>query len=412
MTTSTIATVLLTTLASGCSSSSPHGTPAVPTTATASRGSGATLAAPLSWRVVPGAASSGDDGLSLDSIACPSVHDCWAVGWGGSATTGLIEHCTGESWNIVPADITPTPGPGGAFLYGVACAGSSDCWAVGSQFPSFAGQALIEQYAGSGWSAVPTPTPSGPVDSQLDSVTCVSPSDCWAVGVTRKYGNGVNEGLVQGLIEHYTGGGWSIVASPVPSPGTGNRLSGVTCVSSADCWAVGSTSSDANGDSQGLVEQYSGGGWAVVTSPPPSGGTGSGLSAVACVSTIDCWAVGSTDGGTQGLVEQYAGGAWNIVTSPTLSPSVRVALSGVACTGVGSCWSAGEYSPVSTETLEYEFQALIEGYAGGSWNVSAAPALSGYSSLAGATCVGASDCWAVGGVMVSGISQVLIEHFS
>jgi hypothetical protein len=381
------------------------------TTATASRGAGTTPAAPLSWHVVSGAANSGDDGLSLDSVACPGVDDCWAVG--GPANTALIEHYTGQSWSIVPAGITsPTPGPGGVFLFGVTCADTSECWAVGSQYPSFAGQALIEQYAGSGWSAVPTPTPSGPVDSQLDSVTCVSPSDCWAVGVTSNYGNGVNQGLVQGLVEQYTGGGWSIVASPIPSPGTGNRLSSVTCVSSADCWAVGSTSSDANGDRQGLVEQYTGGGWAVVTSPPSSGGTDSGLSAVACVSTIDCWTVGSTDGGTQGLVEQYAGSAWNIGASPTLSPSVRVALSGVACTGAGNCWTAGEYSPASTDTLEYEFQGLIEQYAGGAWDVVAAPGLSGYSALAGVTCVDADDCWAVGEVTVSGLAQVLIEHFS
>lgn len=409
--------VLLAVGSSGCAPSSPHGTvSATPAgNQAAPQSAGTSPNAPLSWHVVSGAANSGDGGLSLYGVACPGVHDCWAVGWDGSANTALIEHYTGQSWSIVPAGVTsPTPGPGGAFLYGVTCADTSDCWAVGSQYPSFAGQALIERYAGSVWSAVPTPTPSGPVDSQLDSVTCVSPSDCWAVGVTSDYGNGVNQGLVQGLVEQYTGSGWSIVASPTPSPGTGNALSSVTCASADDCWAVGYTSSDTNGDSQGLVEQYTGGGWAVVTSPLHSSGTRTALSAVACVSSIDCWAVGSTDGDTQGLVEQYAGSAWDIVTSPTLSPSVRAELSGVACTGVGSCWTAGEYSPATDLDLEYEFQALIEGYAGGTWEVSAAPGFSGHSSLAAVTCVDADDCWAMGYVTAYSPlrTQALIEYFS
>lgn len=413
--------VLLATLGSGCAPSSPQTVSATPTaTTTAPRTGGATPAAPPSWHVVSGA-TTGDDGLSLSGVTCPGIHDCWAVGLGfdGSADTAVIEHYTGESWSIVPAGIpSPTPGPGGTLLSAVTCATTSDCWAVGSQYPSSAGQALIEHYAGSGWSAVPTPTPSGPVDSRLDSVTCVSPSDCWAVGVTSNYGNGINQGLVEGLVEQYTGGGWSIVASPTPGPGTGNSLSSVTCVSADDCWAVGVTNNYGNGANkgfvQGLVEQYTGGGWTVVTSPPLSGGTGSGLSAVACVSAVDCWAVGSTmsdaNGDSQGLIERYAGNAWSIVVSPALSPSVG--LLGVTCTDADSCWSAGDYSPANPETFE-EFLPLMERYAGGAWDVFAAPALSGEgASLASVTCIDADACWAVGHVTVNESGQALIEQFS
>jgi len=402
--------VVLAVGSSGCAPSSPHGIVST-TPTTAPRSAGVTPAAPPSWHVVSGATTG--EGIFLFGIACPSALDCWAVGYaGGLQDLAVIEHYTGKSWSVVPAGITAASSLLGSFLSGVTCATADDCWAVGSESPSSAGgQALIEQYAGSGWSAVSTPTPSGPVrSSQLSSVACISQDDCWAVGSVT-----ADDDETQGLIEQYTAGGWRIVVSPTPSGGLGDTLSSVTCVSADDCWAVGATSTGINSDSQGVVEQYAGGDWSIVTSPPPSSGTRATLSAVACVSSIDCWAVGSTDDGTQGLVEQYAGGAWNITISPTLTPSVGAVLSGVACTGAGSCWTAGEYSPASDLDLENEFQALIEGYIGGTWDVSATPAFSSHSSLAGVTCVDADDCWAVGslaGVDFNHPAHALIEHFS
>jgi len=149
MTTSAIATVLLTTLPSGCSPSSPHGTPAVTTTATASRGAGGSPNAPLPWHVVPSTANSGDGGLSLYGVACPGVHECWTVGMDGSANTALIEHHTGQSWSIVPVGITsPTPGTRSS-LSAVTCVDADDCWAVGyvPAYSPLRTQALIEQFS-------------------------------------------------------------------------------------------------------------------------------------------------------------------------------------------------------------------------------------------------------------------------
>jgi len=353
--------VVLAVGSSGCAPSSPHGIVST-TPTTAPRSAGVTPAAPPSWHVVSGATTG--EGIFLFGIACPSALDCWAVGYaGGLQDLAVIEHYTGKSWSVVPAGITAASSLLGSFLSGVTCATADDCWAVGSESPSSAGgQALIEQYAGSGWSAVSTPTPSGPVrSSQLSSVACISQDDCWAVGSVT-----TDDDETQGLIEQYTAGGWRIVVSPTPSGGLGDTLSSVTCVSADDCWAVGATSTGINSDSQGVVEQY-------------------------------------------------AGGAWNITISPTLTPSVGAVLSGVACTGAGSCWTAGEYSPASDLDLENEFQALIEGYIGGTWDVSATPAFSSHSSLAGVTCVDADDCWAVGslaGVDFNHPAHALIEHFS
>ena len=66
------------------------------------------------------------------------------------------------------------------------------------------------------WAKVTSPT-----SNELDSVFCVSASDCWAVGLA-------------GVIIHGNGVSWAKVTSP-----TSNELDSVSCVSASDCWAVG-----------------------------------------------------------------------------------------------------------------------------------------------------------------------------
>src|SRR5207248_3662420 len=80
-------------------------------------------------------------------------------------------------------------------------------------------------------------SPNGPTtrDNYLEGVTCVSGSDCWAVG----YYVSDPVGYSQTLIEHWNGTSWSVVPSPNTSATQHNQLASVTCVSTSDCWAVG-----------------------------------------------------------------------------------------------------------------------------------------------------------------------------
>jgi hypothetical protein len=143
----------------------------------------------------------------------------------------------------------------------VTCRSASSCWAVGiSNSAGGTEQALIEQYAGSGWSIVSSPSPPGSLDSQLASVACVSATDCWAVGYSDTSnppnGNPTSPNLIdQTLIEQYTGTGWTIVSSPTPSDETSAQVEGVACTSSGDCWAVGGPSPKwGSGSGETLIE--------------------------------------------------------------------------------------------------------------------------------------------------------------
>jgi hypothetical protein len=72
---------------------------------------------------------------------------------------------------------------------------------------SLAGSALA---AGSdGWATIASPNVTGANSNDLEDVTCVSASDCWAVGNFHPGG-----GPLRTLIQHWDGASWSIVPSP------------------------------------------------------------------------------------------------------------------------------------------------------------------------------------------------------
>jgi hypothetical protein len=58
------------------------------------------------------------------------------------------------------------------------------------------------------------------------------------------------------LIEHWDGTLWSIVTSPNISTAQKNVLSGVTCVSASECWAVGYSYNANTGLAQTLIEEF------------------------------------------------------------------------------------------------------------------------------------------------------------
>jgi hypothetical protein len=283
------------------------------------------------WTVVnsPNVGSGDND---LFGVACPGIDDCWAVGWhfvGGEHET-LIERDTGSGWTVVNS---PNVGNGENELYGVACSGPDDCWAVGHHSNGGHPETLIEQNTGSGWGVVDSPD-VGNIANLLYAVACPATHHCWAVG-EYSYRYGVQHSLIEGT----TGSGWAVVGSPNPGS-TDNLLEGVACSASADCWAVGSFDSRSGAptlDVRTLVEQNTGSGWQTASSSDLSGD----LAGVTCVSTTKCWAVGSQDFGT--LIEQSTGNGWSVVSS--ISPNPAQGISGfvasVTCTRSGDCWAVG-----------------------------------------------------------------------
>src|SRR6267378_7075430 len=186
-------------------------------------------------------------------------------------------------------------------------------------------------------------------------------------------------------------GSWTVVSSPNTSPTANNFLQSVTCVSASDCWAAG-TYFAVGGVSQTLVERWDGTSWAIVGSPNASATQSNFLYGVTCVSASECWAVGYYNAGAaQTLIERWDGTSWAIVDSPNTSATRNNFLYGVTCVSASECWAVGGYYTGSVN------QTLIERWDGISWTIAASPNIGAANQfLKGVTCASASDCWAVG----------------
>jgi hypothetical protein len=367
-----------------------------------------TSAALAFWGIVSNPNPAGPTDSYLTGVTCLGVGDCWAVGYYNKKTTDdtqtLIEQETGSGWRIVSS---PNPqNSWNAALSGVTCVSASDCWAVGgysSDGDMPANQTLIEHDTGRGWSIVVSPTPSASAESGLTSVSCISASDCWAVG----YSTTDVLTNAQTLVEQDAGSGWNVVPSPSRSAGW-SALTGLACVSASDCWAVGHNE-DASGHYQTLIEQNAGSGWSIVSNPSPSASTDSELSDVTCVSLSDCWVVGysgDASNSIQTLTEQNTGSGWSIVPSPT-PPSYWSELDSVTCVSATDCWAVGYSAPADLSS-----RSLIEQDAGAGWSIVASPnpSSSVMSGLDGVTCVSASECSAVGYSTTFSGRETLIEQ--
>jgi hypothetical protein len=301
----------------------------------------------VSWSIVPSANTSGADYNLLSSVACVSSSDCWAVGEYSppvSNPSTLTEHWNGTAWSVVSSPnttVNTVTSNNGNHLNGVACTSGSACWAVGYAYAGLAAvQTLIERWDGASWTIAPSPNASA-VKSLLEGVTCVSESDCWAVG------SSYNDFFHQTLIEHWNGVVWNLVVSPNSSPTLDNVLVSVTCGSSSDCWSVGNFK-DASGIYQTLIEHWDGLSWTIATSPRVNGSGGDVLTGVTCASVSECWAVGyyydSSLSVDRTLIERWDGSAWVIVTSANATSAQPNVLEAVTCPSASHCWAVGYYN--------------------------------------------------------------------
>lgn len=293
------------------------------------------------WSLVPSPTPEGHTLSNLWGVDCAAPDRCWAVGFsfdGQLDYAALMLGWDGEAWSLETLEDSPTPGSD--FLYDVACPSASDCWAVGRHLPGTGGaggfgRTLINRWNGASWSIVDSPNTLPTQSNSVVSVDCASPRDCWAVG---SYAAPTAN---QTLTLHWDGEGWAVVPSPNSSPEQANALNGVTCVSPHDCWAVGIYSGQQN---QALAMRWDGASWSLVPIPSSAPNLANVLTGVACVSPVECWAVGYQRESTWlvTLIERWDGEEWRIVPSPNSAYGETNNLWPVDCVG-SECWAAGYY---------------------------------------------------------------------
>ena len=354
------------------------------------------------WMIEPAPRASAAPEPSLGGLSCTSSTFCTAVG----GYSRLLPQNSGgpalsERWNGMNWSIQATPSPAGAmssFLASVSCLSAADCTAVGDVDER---SMLVEHWDGITWSIEGVPNPPGP--GGLDAVSCASPTACVVVG------GFTNEPRRRDLTlaERWDGTKWSIQRTPNPATAIESNLNGVSCATTANCVAVGTSVNRAGRDFI-LTERWNGAAWSIQHAPRPPGASGSDLYGVSCTPTTACTAVGFADRrhSSQPLVERWNGSRWSIQRSPTARGAADGQLEAVSCTSRSACVAVGESSGTT----------LAERWNGTRWSIQRTPNPVGalVSNLYGVSCPLVSVCSAVGSfVNASGTKiRVLIERYS
>jgi len=179
------------------------------------------------------------------------------VGQANVGHNAIFEHWDGKQWTIAPGPSAGGIGPLASHhaLFAISAASATDVWAAGAENPAIpipnGTEPLFEHWDGHTWSVVASPSLTG----KISAIVALGPDDVWAVGLQ---GFGIDTGQQgQGLIEHWDGQQWSVIANPSPQPFT--QLSGVACdPSTGKIWVVGATGATHDGDqlysTQTLIE--------------------------------------------------------------------------------------------------------------------------------------------------------------
>ncbi len=254
------------------------------------------------WLVQTTVNPSGAKETQLNGGSCVST-TCIAVGSyvnSEGAKLTLAERWNGKEWSL-QTSANPKGGKEDN-LHSVSCVTTEECTAVG-QYKNSEGTVLTlaERWNGKEWSLQTTTNPSA-TENRLLSVSCTSSTACTAVGEDK-----ITPSIDGTLIEHWSGKEWLTQTSAQPSE-SDNHLADVSCVSSTNCVAIGEYINAAS-EWVGLALAINGGEWGLAATFEPSTSKETLMGGVSCTTSTECTAVGSTLSGggvKEGLVERYA----------------------------------------------------------------------------------------------------------
>jgi len=330
---------------------------------------------PASWGVAPAAA------VRATAIDAASSSDVWAVG------SNSIEHWDGSSWT------TSLTLPGAQFS-AVHAISANDAWVVGYQ--TLAGgllQTLTLHWDGASWTTIPSPD-VGNRDNQLTSVTGMLTGNLWAVG----YYNDPANGFQEPLAEHWDGRNWTVATLPNDGNGNNTQLLSVSMDTPSDAWAVGYTiGTTFNSQATPVTEHWSGGTWQVVPSPVIDPSHPWELTSVAAVAPDNAWAVGTVFNNppvppVPDLIEHWDGASWTIQPTPDPAGAQFSSLTGISARSANDIWAVGTWADTNGVS-----HTLIKHWDGASWSVTQSPDPGAFTNaLQAVVAITAADAWAVG----------------
>jgi photosystem II stability/assembly factor-like uncharacterized protein len=356
------------------------------------------------WRLVgnitqPGWQLESTPSSDSESVACPTVSTCYAVGISaprvspGSALTPAqtvieVTRDGGATWS------PSVPAPGVELGTSLSCPGSATCMIAGAPAsPSATDHLYITIDGGQSWTSNPMPTQSeGDVQLSCTSATACVAEESRAVEGGHTVGSDVFS---------TTNGGRTWTTSALPNGFTSYSLqcsADGRCVIGGDAAVSGTPASLPTP----MVLYSTDGGvtWSPSTLPPDNGAFLL-ISSISCGDSQHCMAVEPFDvahnsTSRQVLVSSNGGVTWTV--SPYSSPT-PIDLYAISCPTITDCWATGvEFEAGSTAQHEIGQGYIMTTDDGGStWTPQALPAVHGAipSFVSSISCAAANACSAV-----------------
>ncbi len=225
----------------------------------------------------------------------------------------------------------------------------------------------------------------------LTGVTCLATGTCVAVGWY--YYGAAGPGLP--LAVRWNGTSWLPV--PAPGRGRGDLLDSVSCATASSCLAVG-----------GLAEAWAGTRWSIVPGPP-----GGPMSSVSCPAPGSCQAVGLPPSGTRPVAARWDGRTWQAEPVPRPAPVPQnLTLAAISCATPRFCMAVGDASrgAKARPSPSYRDSTLAERWNGSRWRILPTPNPSHASEFSGVSCPAPTACVAVGSS--AGGARTLAERWN
>jgi hypothetical protein len=343
------------------------------------------------WSIQELASPKRSIGIGFWEPTCTSSASCMAFGaYANNSGTQvpLVEMWNGSTWSVQEP---PSPtGAKAANVRGGSCISSTECIAVG-EYENSSGKKLplAEAWNGTSWSIQEPPSPTGAKASHLNKVSCISSTECLAVGELEN-----SSGSDVAFTEKWNGTTWSLQEPPIPTGAKASTLTDLSCTSSTWCVAVGYF---LNSSSVWMpfAEKWNGTTWSVQELPLPTGGKHGLLASVSCASTTACVAVSgfeNSSGKNMTYAEKWNGTAWSAQELPTPTETKASGMWGVSCASSTECIGVGEFENSSGKA------PLAEKWNGTTWSDQEPPVPTGGKSslLGGVSCVSSTACVAVG----------------
>lgn len=285
--------------------------------------------------------------------SCITVQHCLVgvVSTAPAATAAVVATTNGgTTWSVQPMP------PEVAEIKTVACASETTC--VGTGYTSAAATAtsglgviVFTMDDGASWKTASFPNQFVAYDSAL---ACPTSSRCVAVGATSLALPSTDGSSVAAAAVYTVDGGQIWQAATVP-PSLA-RMRAVSCPSATRCVALGNPApaagtADLYGPSVATVSNDGGASWSVAR---PVGTGAAELTGISCPTAQDCWAVGSLTAGDRATIEasRDGGTSWAPVRLPSsLTPAQEATagasrlnienLSSVSCAASNACVALG-----------------------------------------------------------------------